>query len=200
VRKNSNHNNQNNNKNNNKQNSANSSAKVQWKGNRSDNTIIGGKNSEKFTAEEDSRLWDLKTQALEENTNLSWEKIATELNTGKNGNQCKGRYNELRESKCDGGDKKTNNEKRAIGEQKKAENLAKQENGGKGEKKKGKGKGDDDGDSVGNRKNNNSKANKDIKTWASKFEERKWTMAAARHFDKTGERLSAEEARRMAEE
>jgi hypothetical protein len=192
--------NSNNNTTNNKQNSANTSAKIQWNNANPSDNPTGGKDSLEWTAEEDATILKLKGEADQAGKTIVWNDVVAALGTGKTKDQVKARNKELQDSSNrDNSNAKSDAEKKAIGEQKKAENLAKQDNAGGG-KKKGKGKGNDGGDGGGNKKNKNSDANNDIKMWASKFEQRKWLMAAAKHFDKTGERLTAEETRRKAEE
>ena len=39
-----------------------------------------------------------------------------------------------------------------------------------------------------------------MKSWADGFDKKKWIAVASKHFDKTGERITPEQARKMAED
>lgn len=133
--------------------------------------------------------------------NATWNNIVAELGKSSK-SQVHQRYRELtQDAPKDDKGKNGQDDKKTTGEQTKAENLAKQDNDGKGgKKKKGKGKGDESSDNKSdNTKTSSKRANDDIKAWADKYEEMKWTAVAAKHYDKTAERLSPEELKRMAE-
>lgn len=38
-----------------------------------------------------------------------------------------------------------------------------------------------------------------MKTWAESYDKKKWRFLASKHYDKTGQRISPEQARKMAE-
>ncbi len=38
-----------------------------------------------------------------------------------------------------------------------------------------------------------------VKAWAEGYDKKKWQMMASKHFDKTGERITPDQARNMAE-
>ena len=39
-----------------------------------------------------------------------------------------------------------------------------------------------------------------MKSWANGFDKKKWIAVASKHFDKTGERITPEQARKTAED
>ena len=38
-----------------------------------------------------------------------------------------------------------------------------------------------------------------VQTWADRYDKQKWVAIASKHFDKTGQRVTPEQARKMAE-
>jgi hypothetical protein len=169
-----------------------------------------------WTDEDDKQILRMKAAGS------TWAEIRDAVDKGSK-SQVTGRYKELQgdsgktaEQKKEE-DNKKQAEKKAIGEKKKADCLAKNESEGKGGKnKKGKGKADEQKvlvswsnhvnerltESTQNDKADGKKSqgSGDMKAWADGFDRKKWIAVASKHYDKTGQRISPEMAREMAEE
>lgn len=122
----------------------------------------------------------------------TWNQIREAIGKGSK-SQVIARYKELsqkatttEEAKKE--DAKKQAENKAIGEKKKAANLAKKEKEGKSAKGKNKAKAEE----------SKGKGN-EMKAWADSFDKQKWIAVASKHFDKTGERLTPEAAKAKAE-
>ena len=51
-----------------------------------------------------------------------------------------------------------------------------------------------------NEKATESKSNDTaVKAWADRYDKQKWVAMASKHFDKTGQRITPEQARKLAE-
>lgn len=157
--------------------------------------ITPNSSSPDWTAEQDSLLMQLKS------CSTPWKSIAETLGSGKTVQQLKERWREIDPAKkTDGttidGQKVENNTAapapapaRATTDEKKNE----REKGKQKDKEKEK---HDGATSESAGKNPSSK--KDLVAWAEKYDDRKWKVVASKYFDRTGRRISAEQARKMA--
>ncbi|KAJ9495336.1 hypothetical protein H2202_009123 [Exophiala xenobiotica] len=153
----------------------------------------GSKAEERTDAEkaDDETILRMK----EENHQAQWKDILEQTTTFKDQHQVKARYKELIGHKQDEGKDDSNDGSKGKKKDKDAKNREeglKRAKGGQGqqseasEKKKGKGKQDKSDSNV-------------VKAWAESYDNKKWLTLASKHYDKTGQRITPEQARQMAE-
>ncbi|OQV01319.1 hypothetical protein CLAIMM_06700 [Cladophialophora immunda] len=161
------------------------------------------KNSDSDLTEDDRTLLRMKG----ENQQAQWKEILAETTNFKNNNSG--------ENKKDKKDKDSAREEKAKrdreeGLRRKAEREAakakKEEEGKKAEEQTEDSTKSDNKDDASKSPKSDGKARKlsssphSLKAWADNYDKKKWQTLASKHYDRTGERITPAQARRLAEE
>ncbi|KAI1616364.1 hypothetical protein EDD36DRAFT_492863 [Exophiala viscosa] len=169
---------------------------------------------------DDETIWRMKT----ENPQEKWKAILVATNGFQNEGEVRKRFSELKKEKSaeqeeskdgDEGSKKDQDDDKAAKKaktkeeglkkqaeakaRKEAEENAKSEDTGDAEKTDKKDKGQKSQKKSDN-EDKKPKGDKDtFQAWAHDYDKKKWQTLASKHYDKTGDRMTADEARKMAE-
>lgn len=155
--------------------------------------ITPNSSSPDWTAEQDSLLMQLKS------CSTPWKSIAETLGSGKTVQQLKERWREIDPAKKTGGttiDGQKVEDNTAAPAPARATTDEKKNEREKG-KQKDKEKEKHDG-AMSESAGKDLTSKKDLAAWAEKYDDRKWKVVASKYFDRTGRRISTEQARKMA--